>query len=462
MQKKKYFGQINFLHVATGGSILVLVMSILSYSGALNPLQITNNNPSSLSAIDHSQHALGQPASDYPVPDSGRMFSNDTARIEKFVADPYVLDMVQTPKQVEAGKPVLFIFNLFEKASNTWLWHDDMRFQITDPRGQTQVVLPNLHGHGSLIQIEYTFPTQGRYSVDLIIGQQTGSPNFMIEPKVIREVKYNVDVNQATSPSTNQGSSSPPGNIRDISMKVESWRFTPNVIEVNRGDLVRLHFVTAQDEVELYNGHGFGIEKYGVNVFLLKGTNQTVEFIADKPGKYTFRCTSFCSAPEAAIENHFNMVGTFIVNDINQSGRAGVNNSTGSIGTSAGQTGLPATMQGSTTIIGNTTIPNTNGTATTALSNASGTNATGIHRNALAENVTSANAFTKENVTAPVPPTGISTQADRGIPPMINASNNNNNNTAPATANNNASAAATSSSSPPASTAPLTTPNGGG
>jgi hypothetical protein len=185
------------LHVATGGSMLILAMSLLSYSGALNPFQIANNNPSSLSIVDHSQHALGQPASDYPVPDSGRMFSNDTARIEKFVADPYVLDMVQTPKQVEVGRPVLFIFNLFEKASNTRLWHDDMRFKITDPRGQTQVVLPNLHGHGSLIQIEYTFPTQGRYSVDLIIGQQTGSPNFMIEPKVIREVKYNVDVNQS-------------------------------------------------------------------------------------------------------------------------------------------------------------------------------------------------------------------------------------------------------------------------
>jgi heme/copper-type cytochrome/quinol oxidase subunit 2 len=431
MQKKKrnYFGQINLLHVATTGSMLILVMSLLSYSSALNPLQVANNNPSSLSVVDHSQHALGQPASDYPVPDSGRMFSNDTARIEKFVADPYVLDMVQTPKQVEVGKPVLFIFNLFDKASNTWLWHSDMRFQITDPTGHSQVVLPNLHGHGSVIQIEYTFPTQGRYSIDLIIGQQTGSPNFMIEPKVIREIKYNVDVNQATttssSPSGNQGASPPSGNIRDISMKVESWRFTPNVIEVNTGDLVRLHFVTAQDEVELYNGHGFGIEKYGVNVFLLKGTNQTIEFIADKPGKYTFRCTSFCSAPEAAIENHFNMVGTLVVNDVNQSGRGGggPNNSTSSTVSSSGQAGLPATMQGSTTIIGNTTIPNTNGSATTALSNASGTNATGIHRNALAENVTSANAFTKENVTAPVPPTGISTEAERAIPPLINASN---------------------------------------
>jgi heme/copper-type cytochrome/quinol oxidase subunit 2 len=430
LQKKKrnYFGQINLLHVATGGSMVILLMSLLSYSGALNILQVASNNSfnPSMSIVDHSQHALGQPASDYPIPDSGRMFSNDTARIERFVADPYVLDMVQTPKQVEAGKPVLFIFNLFEKSTNTWLWHDDMRFQITDSKGHTQVVLPNLHGHGSVIQIEYTFPTQGKYSVDLIIGQQTGSPNFMIEPKVIREIKYDVDVKEATS-SANQGNSSPSGHIRDISMKVESWKFTPNLIEVNKGDLVRLHFVTAQDEVELYNGHGFGIEKYGVNVFLLKGTNQTVEFIADKPGTYTFRCTSFCSSPEAAIENHFNMVGTLVVNDVNQSSSnntgGGLNNLTGSTIANNGQAVLPTTMQGSTTIIGNVTIPNTNGTATTSVSNATGTNATGIHPNVLAENLTSANAFTKENITAPVPPTGISTEAERGIPPLINATN---------------------------------------
>jgi hypothetical protein len=58
-----------------------------------------------------------------------------------------------------------------------------------------------------------------------------------------------------------------------------------------------------------------GIEKDNVNVFFLKGTEQTVEFVADKPGNFTFRCTSFCSAPAAAIENHFNMVGKLIIHE---------------------------------------------------------------------------------------------------------------------------------------------------
>jgi hypothetical protein len=63
------------------------------------------------------------------------------------------------------------------------------------------------------------------------------------------------------------------------------------------------------------------------------------------------------------------------------------------------------------TIIGNTIIPSTtNGTTTTA-ANATGVNATGVSPALLAQNITVGNALTKENTTAPVSPTGISTNA---------------------------------------------------
>src|SRR5215213_7687409 len=230
---------------------------------------------------------FAQPAQDYPIPDSKRMFSNDTALVKKYDLDPYILDLAIKPK---------------------------MPIAISDSSGKPIAVFPNNHGHGSVIEFEYYFPKKDTYTVDLILGQQTGSPNFMIEPKVIREMNFTVTVDkeQQQQQQVSQSNSST-GNVKDISMKVESWKFTPNVVNVNKGDLVRLHFVTAQDEVALYNGHGFGIEKYNVNAFLLKGTQQTVQFIADKPGTFTFRCTSFCSAPEAAIENHFNMIGKLIV-----------------------------------------------------------------------------------------------------------------------------------------------------
>lgn len=267
------------------------------------------------SPINNTNKIYAQPAKDYPIPDSSRMFTNDTAFIKKFDQSPYLLDLAMVPKTPVAGKPTLFVINLFQDATKTWLWHSDLRIAIMDPSGQPVAVFPNNHGHGSVVQFEYVFPKAGTYHVNFIYGQQTGSPNFMIEPKVIRQADLNVTVSPG---NTTQISQTTPngtgvGKVRDIAMKAESWRFTPNIIDVNRGDLVRLHFTTAQDEVALYNGHGFGIEGYNVNAFLLKGTQQTVEFVADKPGTFTFRCTSFCSAPEAALENHFNMIGKLIV-----------------------------------------------------------------------------------------------------------------------------------------------------
>jgi plastocyanin len=286
-----------------------LILFLIGISFALVYGSSNNNNTFQI---------FGQPAKDYPIPDSTRMFTNDTAFIKKIDQPPYILDLAMVPKNPMVGKPTLFVLNFLQDPTKTWLWHSDLRIAITDPTGQPVAVFPNNHGHGSVIEFEYVFSKAGTYHINFIYGQQTGSPNFMIEPKVIRQADLNVTVSpnntttttQITQPISNGTSN---GKIKDINMKAESWRFTPNIIEVNKGDLVRLHFTTAQDEVALYNGHGFGIEDYNVNAFLLKGTQQTVEFIADKPGTFTFRCTSFCSAPEAALENHFNMVGKLIV-----------------------------------------------------------------------------------------------------------------------------------------------------
>jgi heme/copper-type cytochrome/quinol oxidase subunit 2 len=291
----------NFSHFTTLTILLGISFALISISSSSN--------------IGILFQVFAQPAQDYPIPDASRMFTNDTAIIKKFDLNPYVLDLAIVPKNPVAGKPVLFVLNFFDKATKTWLWHSDLRIAISDPEGKAIAVFPNNHGHGSVIEFEYVFPKSGTYNINLLLGQQTGSPNFMIEPKVIRQMDFNItaSANNDTQVKVGVNNNTINGKVKDITIKAESWKFTPNVIEVNKGDLVRLHFVIAQDEVALYNGHGFGIEGYNVNAFLLKGTQQTVEFIADKPGTFTFRCTSFCSAPEAAIENHFNMVGKLVV-----------------------------------------------------------------------------------------------------------------------------------------------------
>ena len=258
-----------------------------------------------------SIYVYGQPAQDLPIPDSKRMFTNDTALIKTFDLDPYTLDLAINPKIPIAGQITSFAFNLLDKNNKTWLWHSDLQISIADSSGNPIAIFPNNHGHGSLIEFKYAFPKEDTYKIDLIFGQQTGSPNYMKGPKVVGEATFNLTVNgqkqQLTQPIPNDG------NVKDISINVSSFKFVPNVIEVNRGDLVRLHFQTAQDDLNLYNGHGFGIENYNVNVFLIKGTQQEVQFIDDKPGSFTFRCTSFCAPPEAAMETHFNMIGRLIV-----------------------------------------------------------------------------------------------------------------------------------------------------
>jgi heme/copper-type cytochrome/quinol oxidase subunit 2 len=294
-------GGRSVLILGAGTSAVVSIMLIVLYAVSIGDI----NNSST-----HDHFATAQPASDFPIPDSNRMFTNDSSAIHHFVQDPYILDLAQVPKQVVAGEPASFVFNLLDKSGQIWLWHSDMRIAIRDSQGKTLLDIPNNHGHGSVVEVQYVFPSPGKYNIDVIYGQQTGSPNFMIEPKVIREAKFTVNVGSAPVQSISTNSTS---KLKEIFMKVESWKFTPNILDVNKGDVVRLHLSTAQDEVELYNGHGFGIEGYNVNAFLLKGTEQVVQFVADKPGTFKFRCTSFCSSPEAALENHFNMIGKLVV-----------------------------------------------------------------------------------------------------------------------------------------------------
>jgi len=220
--------------------------------------------------------------------------------------------MAQMPKVAEAGKPIQFVFNLLSTnttGNSTWLWHSDMSVTITDSKGQAVLALPNLHGHGSMLQFVNVFPTAGIYNVDILYGQQNGSPNFFLTPKTIHQANFDVTV-VTPQPATTVPRGAP---IKEIPINVQSFAYTPNVINVNKGDLVRLVFTAAQDDANLYNGHGFGIEKYNVNAFLTKGSTQTVEFLADKPGTFTIRCTSFCVEPGGDAIHHFQMTGQLIV-----------------------------------------------------------------------------------------------------------------------------------------------------
>ncbi len=252
-----------------------------------------------------------------PIPDGERLFTEDKSNIMRDTNGSLAVEMVQTPKTIVAGQPATFIMNLFA-ANGTWLWHSDFDVSVVNNNtGEKVLVMPNIHGHGSMAQFSYAFPSEGTYKIVITFGQQVNSPNY-IKPHDVRTAEFIINVGEgqtnATTVTKEINSNTQP-TIKEIPVNVFSWGFEPNKIEVNKGDLVKLDFKTNNDEVSLYNGHGFGIEGYSINVFLVKGTNQTVEFEADKPGTFTFRCTSFCALPDAPESAHFNMTGTLVVHE---------------------------------------------------------------------------------------------------------------------------------------------------
>jgi len=84
--------------------------------------------------------------------------------------------------------------------------------------------------------------------------------------------------------------------------EVGGW--SPEVITVNKGDTVRLR-ITSSDVV-----HGFAIGKMGIDVGqIIPGEVTTVEFVADKVGRFTYYCNVWCSP------YHYRMRGTLEVVD---------------------------------------------------------------------------------------------------------------------------------------------------
>lgn len=112
-------------------------------------------------------------------------------------------------------------------------------------------------------------------------------------------------------------SEAPAPSQRSIDVTARSYAFEPATIRVRRGDLVTLRFASL-DVV-----HGFALEGYDVDVAIHPLSNEValrnakagapgtwvrdVSFVADRPGKYRYRCSVTCGAM------HPFMVGELIV-----------------------------------------------------------------------------------------------------------------------------------------------------
>ena len=122
----------------------------------------------------------------------------------------------------------------------------------------------------------------------------------------------------ADCPAFASGPDQPDQNVHLVEVTAKKYEFSPSPIRVKRGAKVRLK-ITALDRA-----HGFKISLYPdgakatgppglvfnsqVDCFTLeKGTPTTVEFVAQSPGTYSFKCCNFCGM------GHGGMKGKLIV-----------------------------------------------------------------------------------------------------------------------------------------------------
>lgn len=108
-----------------------------------------------------------------------------------------------------------------------------------------------------------------------------------------------------TAPAAGQESVVRNGNRVTVNMTAIRSHFTPESVELKRGDHVTWR-VTSLERTQDAT-HGFAIPGYNVNLSLEPGESHTFEFVADKSGTFTYYCSEFCSAL------HLEMAGYLLV-----------------------------------------------------------------------------------------------------------------------------------------------------
>jgi cytochrome c oxidase subunit 2 len=92
--------------------------------------------------------------------------------------------------------------------------------------------------------------------------------------------------------------------VKDVEVSVKKYEYTPATIEVPAGTLARIHLNAVDKE------HGFEIQSVKDSCVKFKPNEPaTVEFYADKPGEYEFKCCKYCGF------GHGKMKGKLVVKE---------------------------------------------------------------------------------------------------------------------------------------------------
>ncbi len=76
----------------------------------------------------------------------------------------------------------------------------------------------------------------------------------------------------------------------EVTLIAEQFAFDPPTLRVNKGDRVVIN-LQAADVV-----HGLYLDDYGLDVRVEPGVSERIEFVAEKTGKFRYRCSVACGA----------------------------------------------------------------------------------------------------------------------------------------------------------------------
>ncbi|CAG0976631.1 plastocyanin [Anaerolineae bacterium] len=76
--------------------------------------------------------------------------------------------------------------------------------------------------------------------------------------------------------------------MRRIEINARQFAYDPPTLNVNRGDTITFHLES------LDATHGVFVDGYNVNIQAEPGKSAEVTFVADKEGKFKFRCSVSC------------------------------------------------------------------------------------------------------------------------------------------------------------------------
>ncbi len=90
---------------------------------------------------------------------------------------------------------------------------------------------------------------------------------------------------------------------RVIPVTAELWKFTPNVIEAKKGEVVTLQITGVSGT------HGFSVPDLGINETIFMGKTVNIPLPTDRAGTFSFACSIQCGS------GHSEMKGQIVITE---------------------------------------------------------------------------------------------------------------------------------------------------